>query len=124
MGGPAKIKAGGRRGVSVQSARMPGAAFSAGIGWEGAVDDPLADFLSSSQDWQEIISLYEKDNTYLGKVTLKGPSIRGRARCCGSETRARGELGRKWGVPQMLPDCRCGTQFCKCYTRGRIRQEK
>lgn len=42
--------------------------------------------LSPSQDWQEIISLYEKDNTYLGKVTLKGPSIPGGARCCGSET--------------------------------------
>lgn len=33
--------------------------------------------LCPSQDWQEIISLYEKDNTYLGKITLRGQASTG-----------------------------------------------
>lgn len=41
------------------------------------MDAPLTVSPSPSQDWQEIVSLYEKDNTYLGKSTLRGHASTG-----------------------------------------------
>lgn len=40
-----------------------------------------------TQDWQEIVALYEKDNTYLGKGAQRGsPCVRGEAPSQSSET--------------------------------------
>lgn len=51
-----------------------------------------------TQDWQEIVALYEKDNTYLGKVAQPGrPSVCGATHSPSSETLGFQEPQSVWG---------------------------